>query len=133
HGRSAALAPAGTAGRRLRGTMRRRLLLLVAAAALGAVTLSGDRFWLQFQGKAMIGCILAISLDLLVGFTGLVSLAHSALLGLAAYALAGLTNGLGWSNPLLTLPLCLLAAAAAALLIGWLSLRATGVYFIMVT
>jgi branched-chain amino acid transport system permease protein len=110
-----------------------RVLLLAGAAALGAIAFSGDRFWLQFLGKAMIGCILAISLDLLVGFTGLVSLAHSAFFGLSAYALAGLTNGLGWSNPLVTLPLCLLAAAAAALLIGWLSLRATGVYFIMVT
>ena len=113
--------------------MKGRVLLLAGAAALGAIAFSGDRFWLQFLGKAMIGCILAISLDLLVGFTGLVSLAHSAFFGLSAYALAGLTNGLGWSNPLVTLPLCLLAAAAAALLIGWLSLRATGVYFIMVT
>ena len=113
--------------------MKRRALLLLGAAALGAVAFSGDRFWLQFLGKAMIGCILAISLDLLVGFTGLVSLAHSAFFGLAAYALAGLTNGLGFSNPLITLPVCLAAAAAAALIIGWLSLRATGVYFIMVT
>ena len=113
--------------------MRRRVLLLAAAVALAAVALSGDRFWLQFLGKAMIGCILAISLDLLVGFTGLVSLAHSAFFGLAAYALAGLTNRLGLVAPVLTLPLCVAAAAAAALVIGWLSLRATGVYFIMVT
>jgi len=111
--------------------MRRRLLLLAGAAALAAVAFSGDRFWLQFLGKAMIGCILAIGLDLLVGFTGLVSLAHSAFFGLAAYALAGLTNGLGLTSPLATLPLCLGAAAAAALIIGWLSLRATGVYFIL--
>ena len=113
--------------------MRRRILLLAGALALGAVAFSGDRFWLQFLGKAMIGCILAMSLDLLVGFTGLVSLAHSAFFGLAAYALAGVTNRLGLVNPLLTFPVCLLAAAAAALIIGWLSLRATGVYFIMVT
>jgi branched-chain amino acid transport system permease protein len=113
--------------------VKRRAILLLGAAALGAIAFSGDRFWLQFLGKAMIGCILAISLDLLVGFTGLVSFAHSAFFGLAAYALAGLTNGLGFSNPLITLPVCLAAAAAAALIIGWLSLRATGVYFIMVT
>jgi len=113
--------------------MIRRALLVAGALALGAVAFSGDRFWLQFLGKAMIGCILAMSLDLLVGFTGLVSLAHSAFFGLAAYTLAGLTNQLGLVTPLLTLPLCLLAAAAAALIIGWLSLRATGVYFIMVT
>ena len=113
--------------------MRRRVLLLAAAVALLLVALTGDRFWLQFLGKAMIGCVLAISLDLLVGFTGLVSLAHSAFFGLSAYALAGLTNRLGLVTPVLTLPLCVLAAACAALAIGWLSLRATGVYFIMVT
>jgi len=113
--------------------MSRRATLAVVALALGAVALSGDRFWLQFLGKAMIGCVLAMSLDLLVGYAGLVSLAHSAFFGLSAYALAGLTNGLGLVNPVLTLPACLLAAAAAALIIGWLSLRATGVYFIMVT
>jgi len=111
----------------------RRVLLVAVALALGAVSLGADRFWLQFLGKAMIGCILAMSLDLLVGFTGLVSLAHSAFFGLAAYALAGLSNRLGLTSPLLTLPLCLLAAGAAALAIGWLSLRATGAYFIMVT
>jgi branched-chain amino acid transport system permease protein len=113
--------------------MSRRVLLVACALALGAVAFSGERFWLQFLGKAMIGCILAMSLDLLVGFTGLVSLAHSAFFGLAAYALAALSNHFGLVSPLFTLPLCLLAAAAAALIIGWLSLRATGVYFIMVT
>jgi branched-chain amino acid transport system permease protein len=107
--------------------MRQRLVLLVAAAALGAVALTGDRFWLQFLGKAMIGCILAISLDLLVGFTGLVSLAHSAFFGLAAYVLTGLTNGIGLTNPAATLPISVACAAFAALIIGWLSLRATGV------
>jgi branched-chain amino acid transport system permease protein len=113
--------------------MKRPVLLLFGAAALGAVAFSGDRFWLQFLGKAMIGCILAMSLDLLVGFTGLVSLAHSAFFGIAAYVLAGLTNRLGLVTPILTFPICVAAAAAAALLIGWVSLRAAGVYFIMVT
>ena len=113
--------------------MTRRLILVGIALALAAPAFTGDRFWLQFLGKAMIGCILAISLDLLVGFTGLVSLAHSAFFGLSAYALVGLTNRLGLANPVITLPACIAAAALAALLIGWLSLRATGVYFIMVT
>ena len=113
--------------------MKRRLILLAAAAALGAVAFSGDRFWLQFLGKAMIGSILAMSLDLLVGFTGLVSLAHSAFFGLAAYLLAGLSNRFDLVNPIVTLPLCVAFAAGCALIIGWLSLRATGVYFIMVT
>jgi branched-chain amino acid transport system permease protein len=110
-----------------------RVLLVSGAIALFLVAFSGDRFWLQFVGKAMITCIFAMSLDLLVGYTGLVSLAHAAFFGLSAYLLAGLSNRLGMINPLFTLPLCLAGAALAAFVIGWLSLRASGVYFIMVT
>ena len=113
--------------------MIRRILLASIALALLAVGFSGDRFWLQFAGKAMIGCVFAMSLDLLVGYAGLVSLAHAAFFGLSAYLLAGLSNACGITSPLLTLPLCLAGAAVAAFAIGWLSLRATGVYFIMVT
>ena len=110
-----------------------RVGLLAGAIALALVPLSGDRFWVQFAGKVMVTCLFAVSLDLLVGYAGLVSLAHSAFFGLSAYLLAGLTNQLGLVSPLVTLPLCIAFAALAALLIGWLSLRATGVYFVMVT
>jgi branched-chain amino acid transport system permease protein len=113
--------------------LRVRALLIAGAAALLLVAFSHDRFWLQFLGKAMITCIFAMSLDLLVGVTGLVSLAHASFFGIAAYLLAGLSNRFGFVNPLLTLPLCLAGAALLALAIGWLSLRASGVYFIMVT
>jgi branched-chain amino acid transport system permease protein len=113
--------------------LRVRALLVAGAAAFLLVAVLGDRFWLQFLGKAMITCIFAMSLDLLVGFTGLVSLAHASFFGIAAYLLAGLSNHYGLVNPLLTLPLCLAGAALLALAIGWLSLRASGVYFIMVT
>ena len=112
---------------------RVRVLLIAGALALLAVACVGDRFWLQFIGKAMITCLFAISLDLLVGYAGLVSLAHAAFFGLSAYALVGFTNRFELVNPLFTLPLSLLCAALAALGIGWLSLRAAGVYFIMVT
>jgi branched-chain amino acid transport system permease protein len=112
---------------------RVRAILVVGALLLLAVPLTGDRFWLQFLGKTMITCVLAMSLDLLVGFAGLVSLAHAAFFGLSAYLLTGLANQFGMSNALFTLPVCLLGAALAAFFIGWLSLRAAGVYFIMVT
>jgi len=110
-----------------------RVALLAGAAVLALVPLSGDRFWLQFAGKVMITCLFAVSLDLLVGYAGLVSLAHSAFFGLSAYLLAALGNQLGVASVFATLPLCIAFAALAALLIGWLSLRASGVYFVMVT
>ena len=112
---------------------RLQLALGIFALALAAVPLTGDRFWTRFVAQVMIAAIFAMSLDLLVGFTGLVSLAHAAFFGLSGYLLAGLTNQLGLVQLAATLPLCLLGAAAAAAVIGWLSLRTAGVYFIMVT
>jgi branched-chain amino acid transport system permease protein len=113
--------------------VRVRIVLVAGAIALLLPAFTGDRFWLQFLGKAMITCIFAMSLDLLVGYTGLVSLAHAAFFGLSAYTLAGLSNRLALVNPLVTLPACLFCAAVAAVAIGWITLRTSGVYFIMVT
>jgi branched-chain amino acid transport system permease protein len=113
--------------------VRVRIVLVAGAIALLVPAVTGDRFWLQFLGKSMITCIFAMSLDLLVGYTGLVSLAHAAFFGLSAYTLAGLSNRLALVNPFVTLPACLLCAAVAAVVIGWIALRTSGVYFIMVT
>jgi branched-chain amino acid transport system permease protein len=112
---------------------RVRWVLASAALALAVVPAAGDRFWMQFLGMAMISGIFAMSLDLLVGFTGLVSMAHAAFFGLAAYLLAGLSNRFQIAQLAITLPICLAGTAAGALAIGWLSLRAAGAYFIMVT
>jgi branched-chain amino acid transport system permease protein len=115
--------------------MNRRvgIALLVAAAALASVPLFAERFWVQFAAKVMISCIFAASLDLLVGYGGMVSLAHAAFYGLAAYLLAGLSNGAGIVLLPASLPLCLLGVGVVALAIGWLTLRTSGVYFVMVT
>ena len=113
---------------------RVRIALFAAALALLLLPLCADRFWVQFAGKTMISCIFAVSLNLLVGYGGMVSLAHAAFFGLSGYLLAGLSNGLGMSSFLATLPLCLAAAwPSSALAIGWLSLRTSGAYFVMVT
>jgi branched-chain amino acid transport system permease protein len=110
-----------------------RLLLAGGTGVLLVPVAVGDRFWLQFLGQAMVTSIFAMSLDMLVGYVGLVSLAHAAFYGLAAYLLAGASNYLGLVSPLVTLPACLAGTAVVALVIGWLSLRAKGIYFIMVT
>src|SRR5262245_65232283 len=81
----------------------------------------------------MVLAIFALSLDLLVGFTGLVSFGHAAFFGLAGYGLAILTRDAGLTSIAATLPLCLAACGLAALVIGWLSIRTSGIYFIMVT
>ncbi len=82
---------------------------------------------------AMIGAMLALSLHLLVGATGLVSLGHGAFYGLAAYT-AYLVSPEGAAQPIwLTLPAAMLAAGIAALLVGALALRTKGFFFLMVT
>ena len=109
------------------------LLLAAGALCLGLVPLIGSPFYMQLFSKIMIMAIFAISLDLLVGYTGLVSLGHSAYFGLAGYVIALVSPQYEAASLLLTLPLAMLATAALALVIGLLVLRTSGVYFIMVT
>ena len=82
--------------------------------------------------KIAIYAVFALSLELLVGVTGLVSLGHAAFLGIGAYVTV-LASGDAGGSIAGTLPLAILAAAAYALFVGVLSLRTKGVYFIMVT
>jgi branched-chain amino acid transport system permease protein len=106
------------------------VVLLAAAIALPFVV---PTYYVQFVSKAFIMGILAMALNLAVGHGGLVSLCHAAFFGLAGYVLALLSPGYDPASLLLTLPAAMLAAAAAALIIGALALRTRGVYFIMVT
>jgi len=82
--------------------------------------------------KIAIYAVFALSLELLVGVTGLVSLGHAAFLGIGAYVTV-LASGDSGGSIAKVAPLAVLAAAAYALFVGALSLRTKGVYFIMVT
>jgi branched-chain amino acid transport system permease protein len=82
--------------------------------------------------KIAIYAVFALSLELLVGVTGLVSLGHAAFLGIGAYVTV-LASGDSGGSVARILPLAVLGAAAYALFVGALSLRTKGVYFIMVT
>lgn len=110
-----------------------RTPLLVALVLLAIFPLVGTTFYLQLGAKIMIMAIFALSLDLLVGHTGLVSLGHAAYFGVAAYVLALISPKYEAANLWLTLPTAIAAAALVALLIGYLVVRTSGVYFIMVT
>lgn len=131
--KSRALAVAGAPRKRLLPAGATSIVLAAGAIGLALVPLVGTPFYLQLFGKIMIMAIFAISLDLLVGYTGLVSLGHSAYFGLAGYVVALASPKYEAASLLLTLPLAMLAAGAAALVIGFLVLRTSGVYFIMVT
>ena len=109
------------------------LATLVALAAILAFPLTDSAFYTELLAKAMILAIFALSLDLLVGFTGLVSFGHAAYFGIGAYATVLLSPKYDPANLWLVLPAAVAAAGCAALVIGLFVLRTRGIYFIMVT
>jgi branched-chain amino acid transport system permease protein len=106
---------------------------IVIVALLAAVPVFHSAFLTAHAARILIYAIFAMSLDLLIGYCGLVSLGHAAFFGVAAYATALLSAKAGIENVLISLPLSVLAAAAVALIIGLLTLRTSGIYFIMAT
>src|SRR5438105_592545 len=106
------------------------LLVLVlvppAAAALDAP------FYIDLFRRIMIFAIAALSLDLILGYGGMVSFGHAAYLGIGAYAV-GVPALYGITSGFVQWPLAVGVSALAALAIGAISLRTSGVYFIMIT
>jgi len=111
----------------------RRFFLFSAVAGLAIYPLYGGEFYIQLLTKIMVMAVFAMSLDLLVGYAGLVSLGHAAFFGVAGYVAALLMPQYEAGNVWLTLPAALCAATLLALVVGALALRTSGVYFIMVT
>jgi branched-chain amino acid transport system permease protein len=89
-------------------------------------------YYLGLVIQMMIFALFAMSLDLLIGYTGMASLGHAAYFGVAAYATGLLALKLGW-GVWLALPAGLLVAALTATLFGFLALRTRGSYFLMIT
>ncbi|PUE48896.1 branched-chain amino acid ABC transporter permease [Limnohabitans sp. 2KL-1] len=110
-----------------------QLLLVLGLLALLAFPFVGSNFYIDMVNRMMILAIFAMSLDLLQGVTGLVSLGHAAYFGIAGYALAFLTPQDTPVSLYTSLPLAVGASALAALIIGFLVVRTHGIYFIMVT
>ena len=112
---------------------RRRILLLAALALLAAFPIASATFYTELVTKVMILAIFALSLDLLVGFTGLVSFGHAAFFGVGAYTLGLLAPRYEAANLWLTLPVAIVVAGICALAVGAFVVRVKGIYFIMVT
>lgn len=104
----------------------------VLALAAAVAWSRADFFGHELLAQIAILAIFAMSLDLLVGYAGLVSLGHAAFYGIGAYATAlftALWGGSAW----LAMPFSVVVAAAAALLVGAFAVRLAGVFFIMIT
>jgi branched-chain amino acid transport system permease protein len=113
--------------------MKRNAFILILGIAFPLVMQAADNlFYVSFASRVMIYAIAATSLNLALGYGGMISFGHAAFVGTGAYVAAicvaeGLTSAwIGW-------PAAMVASALAAWLIGAASLRTRGVYFIMIT
>ena len=113
--------------------MKKLALPLAALALLALYPLVGGQYGTDLVAKIMIYAIFALSLELLVGTTGLVCFGHAALFGIGAYAAVLLAPASDPAPLWWMVPACIAAAGAYALFMGALSLRTKGVYFIMIT
>jgi branched-chain amino acid transport system permease protein len=115
--------------------LRRAALALVVLAALALpplLHLAGADFYVSLAGRVVVAALAATSLNLVLGYGGMVSFGHAAFVGLGAYA-TGILLSEGVDGAGLQLLATLALTGLAALVIGAISLRTRGVYFIMIT
>src|SRR5262245_39698658 len=117
--------------------LSRRTLALAAGCLVLALVppiaaLTNQPFYLDLFRRMMIFAIAAVSLDLILGYGGMVSFGHAAYLGIGGYAVAVLGHH-GIVSGYLHGVVAIVASAGLALLIGAVSIRTGGVYFIMIT
>jgi branched-chain amino acid transport system permease protein len=113
-------------------------LLLWAIAVIALMALPplmsalNQPFYIDLVRRVMIFAIAAISLNLILGYGGMVSFGHAAYLGIGAYAV-GILAFYGVTNGFLQFAVAIVASAVVALAIGSISIRTSGIYFIMIT
>jgi branched-chain amino acid transport system permease protein len=110
----------------------KRLAVPAAAALLVAVAFLPNDYYVNIASQILIAAIFASSLNLLVGYGGLISLGHAGYLGASAYIVAWLVTRAGFSHLWASLGALGLTTLMAGVF-GVLSLRATGLGFVMIT
>jgi len=131
--------------------LRKKILLITGAVLFASLplvaTLAGQEYFISLFSRILIYALAAVSLDLLLGFSGMTSLGHAAYVGIGAYVVgicffhSSEMEPLfsfpfiftGSENGLLVLPLAMIVSALFALVIGSLCLRTKGMHFIMIT
>jgi branched-chain amino acid transport system permease protein len=108
------------------------MLLLALALVPVYAAISGNTFPMSFSAGVIIQAMAAVSLNLIMGFGGMVSFGHAAYLGIGGYVV-GILAKEGIGSGLVQWPLALVLSGLFALSVGALSLRTRGIYFIMIT
>ena len=110
----------------------RFVFMAICFAALVLLPFSGSVYLTSLTAKIMIFAIAAASLDLIMGYGGMVSFGHAAFLGVGSYAV-GVLSYYGINDGYLQFLVAIFGSALVGLFIGALSLRTGGLYFIMIT
>ena len=122
--------------RRARGSRRATVFTALLLAVLALVPIytvvTGDTFAMTLFTRVLILALGAVSLNLIMGYGGMVSFGHAAYLGIGGYAV-GILAKEGIGSGFVQWPVAIAASALYALVVGALSLRTRGVYFIMIT
>ena len=105
------------------------LLLIALPPVMIAI---GQPFYLDLARRILILAIAAVSLNLILGYGGLISFGHAAYLGIGAYAV-GILGFYGIANGWIHILVAIAASAVVAAAIGAVSIRTSGIYFIMIT
>src|SRR4030088_2425704 len=107
-------------------------VFLVFALLPIVASFTGGSYLVSLGSRVMIFAIAGVALDLLLGYSALISFGHAAFIGLGAYAV-GILSAYGITDALISLPVALAVSASYAFLTGVVCLRTKGVYFIMIT
>jgi branched-chain amino acid transport system permease protein len=99
--------------------------------ALAAFVVFPDR--MTFGGQVLIMVLFTLSLDLILGYAGIVTLGHAAFFGIGAYTVGMLIARLGWNEPLSSLVAAALVSALIGFISGWFLLRYRGLTLLMLT
>ncbi len=113
-------------------TALKSVTLVILLLGLGAYVQTGGYYGRELVIEACILAMLALSVDVVAGYGGMISMCHGALLGAAAYAFAAMTALLGWP-PSLSFVIAIVASTLLATAIGAVSSRTQGIFFIMAT
>lgn len=116
----------------LRKIDARGAILLAGLIVLLALPLTGDVYLTRLATRILIYALAALSLDLILGFGGMVSFGHAMFFGVGMYV-TGILFHHGVQSALIAWPASIVVTASVALVIGALALRTGGVYFIMIT
>ena len=110
----------------------RHAVVLVGLAMLVMVPVVGDAYVVRVASRIIVLAMIAISLDILLGYGGLISFGHAMFLGSGGYAV-GVLAFFGIQNGFVAYPAAIILSVILAAIVGYIVLRTVGVYFIMIT